>query len=133
MISSLRSRPTSWSDESLTCREASASSREAARDGDRRVSVTGTVPQVHRRFDLAERERPRGPAQGELLHCATGPLPERVSDGLEFDPQADMFGLRVAASSWCRERSRRAGLASDHLITVSGTAFSAGAFLASQP
>ncbi len=39
----------------------------------------------------------------------------------------------VAAISRRRERSRLAGLASDHRIAVSGTAFSAGAFLASQP
>lgn len=45
VISSLRSWPMSWSDESLTCRVAFGSPAcEAARDGDRRVRVTGTVP-----------------------------------------------------------------------------------------
>jgi hypothetical protein len=39
----------------------------------------------------------------------------------------------AAAIARRRERSRLAGLASDHLSAVNGTALSAGTFLASQP
>jgi hypothetical protein len=94
MTSSPRSRPTSWPDESLTCRVASGNSREAAREGDRRVTVKGTVPQVHRCADLFERERPRALDQGEFPHRGARALPERVSDGFVVHPQAGVRGLR---------------------------------------
>ena len=95
MISSLRSWPTSCPEESLTCRVASGSSRARRRAiGDRRVTVKSAVPQVHRRLDLAERERPRALDQGEFLHRGARPLPERVSDGFEFDPQGGVRGFR---------------------------------------
>ena len=42
-------------------------------------------------------------------------------------------GISGLTAAYELERARLAGLASDHLITVNGTALSAGAFLASQP
>ncbi|GIF47519.1 hypothetical protein Afe04nite_20580 [Asanoa ferruginea] len=40
---------------------------------------------MDRRGDLAERKRPLALDQSELLHCGAGTLPQRVSDGFEFD------------------------------------------------
>src|SRR5262249_47753670 len=54
----LRSRPTLRRDESLMRRLALGQlAREAVREGHRRVTVKSAVPQLHRRADLAERER----------------------------------------------------------------------------
>lgn len=66
---------------------------EAARDGDWRVTVQGAVPQVHWRADLAEREWPRMPGQGDFLDRGARALPERVSDGFDFCAQGGLVGI----------------------------------------
>jgi len=85
------------------CRVTSGSQRVKPRVSDRRVTVKRAVPKVHRRLDLAERERPRALEQGEFLHRSLRPRPERVSDGLVFDPQGGVRsfrrGGRVAAQA----------------------------------